>query len=133
MTPLETKIMALLVDCENYIEPYIITAEKWVIINKTQKQTITVIDEKTSLAISYGKTLEKIKAIKSYKAANNAFNRDKVFSNADKMAGHWGTFDQIFQYLLTSTCKITPNTIIYNHSDAILKLKQLREIFTKNM
>lgn len=131
MTPLEAKITALLVDCEDTMEPYAFTAEKWVIVNKTQKQIITVIDEKTSLAISFGKTSEIIKSLKSYKAANKSFDRDIVFSSAAKMAGHWGTFDGIFQYLLTSTCKITPSTITFNHSNAILKLKQLREVFSK--
>lgn len=107
------------------------TAEKWVIISKTQKQTKTVIDEKTSLVISYGKSSEEIKKLKSYIAANDAFGRDKVFAESDKSAGMWGTFDGVLQYLLTSTCKLTSSKIIFNHSKAISNLRQLRDILTK--
>lgn len=135
MTPLETKIATLLVDCEEYIEPYIMTAEKWEIIsktkNQTQKQTKTVIDEKTSLAISYGKSSEKIKKLKSYITASEAFERDQVFSKASEVAGYWGIFDSVLQYLLTSTCKIKVRKILFNHVEALKKLRELRNILTQ--
>ncbi len=131
MTPLETKVAALLVNFEENMEPYILTAEKWVMLNKTQKQTKTVIDEKTSINISISRSHEIIKSLKSYKVASDAFDRDKVFSVANKMAGHWGTFDGILNDLLISTCKIVPNKIIFNHPRAISRLKQLREAFSK--
>lgn len=131
MTPLETKIAALLVDCEEIMEPYIMTAEKWEIISKTQKQTKTVLDEKTSLSISYAKSSEKIKKLKSYKAANEAFGRDHVFAKSDRVAGVWGTFDGVLQYLLMSTCKITVRKVLFNHVEALSKLRQLRNILTK--
>ncbi len=131
MTPLETKIAALLVDCEELMEPYIITAEKWETINKTQKRTKTVVDEKTSLAISYGKSSEKIRELNSYIAANEAFGRDKVFSKSDQAAGYWGIFESVLQFLITSTCKITVKRIIFNHVEALSKLRQLRGTLTK--
>lgn len=130
MTPLEAKFSALLVDCEGVIEPYIMTAEKWEIINKTQKRTKTVIDEKMSLAISYGKSAEKINKLKSYTAANDAFGRDKVFANSDRVAGAWGTFDGVLQHILTSTCRITRRKIVFNHVEALSKLRQLRDTLT---
>ncbi|MGR3179208.1 MAG: hypothetical protein ACUZ8E_14240 [Candidatus Anammoxibacter sp.] len=131
MTPLETKIVALLVDCERIMEPYIMTAEKWERISKTQSQTKTVIDKNASLLISYGKSSEKIKKLKSYMAANEAFGRDKIFSGARKVAGMTGTLDGVLHYLLKGTCKITEKSILFNHVDAVSKLRQLSDILTR--
>ena len=131
MTPLESKIVALLVDCEGIMEPHIVTAEKWVILSKTHRQTKTVIDEKTSIVLSYGRSSKAINKLKSYNAAKDAFERDKVFSKSSKVAGFWGTFEGVFQHLLTATCRATVKRIVFNNVEALHKLRKFRDVLTK--
>ncbi len=127
MTPLETKFAALLVDCEEIMEHYVVTAEKWKIISKKHQQTKTVIDEESSVGWSYGKSIEKIRKSKSYIAANEAFGQDEVFSKSPKVAGYWGTLDGVLPYALRSACKVTARRIIFNHVEALSTLRQIRD------
>jgi len=88
VTPLESKLSELLDDCEGLLEPYFITKQKWVIINETQKRLDTIFDLKSSLSISYGKAINKIRELESYKNTEIVFGRDSVFSDAAFTAGY---------------------------------------------
>jgi len=131
MTLLESKITAFLVDFERVFEPNIITAKKWIIISDTKKQTKIVIDKQASIEVSYSKSAHKFQKMDSYIAAKEAFCRDTVFADAVKTAGLWGGFDGAMLYILSNTCKITSRKIIFNHPEAIEKLKKLRKILSE--
>lgn len=132
MTPLEAKFAALLVECEKILEPVKIIAQKWVIISKTQQKLKQIIDKKTSLAYSFSRFQEKIKKLKSYDIAKQAFERDRAFSDAKRTAGYWAGFETVLQYLIGKSGKIRKECVQIDHAGALRDFRSLRKLLTSS-
>ena len=131
MTPLEAKLAALLVDCERLLEPSRATAQKWVIISKSQKQLQTIDDERSALNYSYARGINAIKVLPSYISAQEAFGRDRVLSDAIQIAGYWATFDRLIQYLIVNAGSMHKQSVTIDHAKALRLTRSFRETFTK--
>ncbi len=132
MTPLEAKFAALLVECEKILEPVNIIAQKWVIISKTQQELQQLKDKKSSLTYSFGRIQEKIKTLKSYDIAKQAFERDNVFSEAKRAAGYWAKFEAVLQYLISRAGEIRKESVYIDHAEALWYLKSFRQLLTSS-
>ncbi|WP_455387563.1 hypothetical protein [Petrachloros mirabilis] len=134
MNLLEEKIADLLGKCEPILAPYILTAGKWEIDTSIRGQigklVREVVDERTSLSISWHYSGEKIKRLPSYIAASKAFQQDETFSKAIALVGFGWDFDAVLVYILTGASRITTRKISIRHSEALSRLRQLRRILT---
>jgi hypothetical protein len=130
MTPFEAKLSALLVECEKQLKPTPMISYKWVIIDGTQKQLQPVSDKKSSLVYAYMRSHSSITSLKSYVEAKNAFERDNVFSAASRIAGYWGTFEALVQYLVVNSGNIKRRSISINQTEALQILREYRDTLT---
>ena len=132
MTPLEAKFAALLVECEKILEPVKTIAQKWVIISKTQQELRQLKDKKSSMTHSFFRNNGKIRTLKSYDIAKRAFERDKVFSEANRAAGYWAKFEAVLQYLISSAGEIRKERLYIDHAEALRYLKSFRQLLTSS-
>jgi hypothetical protein len=130
MTPFEAKLSALLVECEKQLKPTLMISYKWVIIGGTQKKLQPVLDKKSSLAYAYIRSHNNITSLKSYFEAKDAFGRDNVFSTASRIAGYWGTFEALVQYLIVNSGNIKKKSISINQPEALRILREYRDTLT---
>ncbi|MDP8208479.1 MAG: HEPN domain-containing protein [Candidatus Electryonea clarkiae] len=130
MTHLEAKFSALLVDCEKLLKPFIITAQKWIAISKSEKVLQTIVNESASLSHSYGHALQSISNLNSYKESRSVFENDKVFIEAKSKAGYWVTFDAVLQYIIINIGRIQKNGVKLNTIEAISLLRAFRKNLT---
>lgn len=130
MTPLEAKVAALLVDCEELLEPLNVNAHKWVMISKTDSELEKVLDKKSSLAFSFARAQDRIASLGSFAAAKETFERDKVFLKAPEAAGYCATFEAVLQDLISSAGKIGKNAVTIDSAKAVSRLKSFRTLLT---
>jgi hypothetical protein len=105
MTPLESKIAALLVDIGQSLPEVTIYGQKWVPLSESQAQLRTIEDQSQSIVMAWARNMAKVKALPAFTAAKDAFDRDSVFAHATKGAGYWATFDAVIQKMLLSAAR----------------------------
>lgn len=132
MTLLESKIAALLVECENILEPVMFVSQKWVIITGGSKQVKDIRDKKSSLRGSVARAMLEIRSLEAFGIAKQAFERDEVFSKAARAAGYWATLEAVLQYLVSNAGKIRQGRVVIDHAEALRHLKSFRKLLTSN-
>src|SRR5690349_7600895 len=105
MTPLESKIVGLLVDIGRSLPEVTIYGQKWVPLRESQGQLRTIEDQSQSIVMAWARNMEKVKALTTFTAAKDAFERDSVFAHAKKAAGYWATFDAVIQKIVLSAAR----------------------------
>jgi hypothetical protein len=129
MTPLESKITALLVELESSFPAiHQSRVQRW---QKTSKSTGVVVEMDEpgrSLSIELARLQNSLSARVNYVFAKEAFERDPVFRDGIELAGYWSTFNAVLQRILIDSATITSGRVSIDHSAAIESFRSHRKV-----
>lgn len=127
---LESSITSYLEDVERSISLFEQTYQKWEIINEKQQTLTQRFDTYSSLSVSYSLALKTLQELPTYKLAYDEFTKDPLLGDAERRAGHWGTFDTILAHLVAWSSAVHSGAINISPKDAISELRRIREFLT---
>lgn len=129
MTPLESKITALLVDLEPLFPPTIHGSriERWQKTSRTAGEVIEVDEPRQSLALELARLRDSLTGRDSYTSAKDSFERDPVFRDGVELAGYWSTFDAVLHRIVIDSATIKSGRVSIDHAEAIESLRSFRQ------
>ena len=130
MNSLESEITALLTESEKLLRPRLREGSRWVATGKNKGQRETVLDEDQSWALTFADAWEQIEQLQSFSVAQEAFQRDSVFSRAEIIAGWWGTFPEIVKQLIQRAGCLNDDFVLIDLTGALQYFRRLRDTFS---
>jgi len=128
MTPLESKITALLVELEpSFPAIHRSRVQRWQKTSKTAGVVVQVDEPRQSVPLELARLRNSLTRRDSYVSAIEAFERDSVFRDGIELAGYWSTFDAVLQRILIDSVTITRGRVSIDHSAAIESFRSFRK------
>jgi Apea-like HEPN len=128
MTPLESKITALLVELDaSFPAVHVSRVQRWQKTSKTAGVVVEVDEPRQSLALELVRLRNSLTGRDSYVSAKDTFERDPVFRDGIELAGYWSTFDAVLQRILIDSATITRARVSIDHSAAIESFRSFRK------
>jgi len=105
-TQLEEVLARLLTDAERLLPLVVAPSHRWTITSETkestQSQVMSVTRHAGALVESYARALGAMHKLESFTRAKSAFEGDKTFTEGQRAAGYWASFESVLQSVIMS-------------------------------
>lgn len=119
----------LLMDLSGKLTPYPYSARRWQEISANQSTMVEVRNPKSGIALALALAERQIGNWSTYQRCKAACVRDAVFKDAPRLAGYWGTFEQVFRDTATHAANVRGGKIIFDSAKGRARIRELRRHF----